>query len=368
MSLYHRGNVWWVYIMIDGVRHCQSTGMTNRRMAQGFERKYREELEAKAAGFTELEPEMTFTELSARFLTSGEIKAHHTDRLKMLLPYWGTKELRSINRASVREYRALRIKRDKVTDTTVNRDLEVLRHLMFWAVDEGIIAANPLARLQMPRARRRKRPLLSWEDEQKLIAHSSVHLARIIIAALDTGMRRGELTHQLWEDVDLSRGVLSVTRSKTAEGEQREIPLTNRLRAMLSVCQQSSGLVFTFNGEAIAQLKTGWAGAIRRSGIPRMRFHDLRHCHNTRLLELGVLADTRKALMGHSSGDDVHSIYSHVELPLKRKAIALLDAWIAEKMRESQPQTTMETKDERQTRQPNTRFPRSGASNASAAL
>ena len=349
MMLYRRGPVWSTAIMIDGVRHSQSTGMRNRRMAEGFERKYREELEAKAAGFTELEPEMTFTTLSAKFLAAGEIKAHHIDRLKILLPYWGARELRSINRAAVREYRALRIKRDHVTDTTVNRDCEVLRHLMFWAVDEGIIAANPLARLQMPRARRPKRPLLSWENEQKLIAHSSMHLARIIIAALDTGMRRGELTHQLWEDVDLARGVLSVTRSKTAQGEQRELPLTNRMRAMLSVCQQSSGLVFTFKGEAIAQIKTGWAGAIRRSGIPRMRFHDLRHTFNTRLIELGVLADTRKALMGHSANEDVHSRYCHIELPLKRKAIGLLDAWIAEQMHGAQSQTTTETTYEKQT-------------------
>lgn len=348
--LYKRGGVFWAYKMIDGIRYCRSTGMSNRRMAEGFERKFYEELEAKAAGFTELEPEMTFTELTAKFLSTGEIKPHHTDRLKMLLPYWGVRELRSINRAFIREYRALRIKRDGVTDSTVNRDIGVLRHILYWAVDEGIIAANPLARVQLPQERRQKRALLNWEDEQKLIKHSAMHLARIIIAALDTGMRRGELTHQLWEDVDLSRGVLSVTHSKTAGGEQREIPLTNRMRAMLSVCQQSSGLVFTFNGEAVALLKTGWAGALRRSKIPRMRFHDLRHTFNTRLLELGVIADTRKALMGHSSGEDVHSRYSHVEMPLKRKAIALLDSWIAEQMHNSQSQTTTETTDEKQIR------------------
>jgi integrase len=366
--LYKRGGIWWVYKSIDGVRHCKSTGMSNRRMAEGIERKFCEELEAKAAGFTELKPEMTFAELSARFLAAGEIKAHHTDRLKVLLPFWGKRELHSISRATAREYRANRIKRDHVTDTTVNRDLEVARHICFWAVDEGIINANPLAHLQMPRARKRKRPLLSWENEQKLAAHASPHLAQIIVAALDTGMRRGEITHQLWEDVDLARGVLSVTRSKTPEGEQREIPLTNRLRAMLSVSQQSSGLVFTFSGNAISQLKTGWAGAIRRSGVQAGRFHDLRHTFNTRLLELGVLADTRKALMGHSNGDDAHSIYTHVELPVKRKAIALLDAWIAEQMHQSQPPTIMENQHARTNEQPNHGSTQPGASGASTDL
>lgn len=336
MSLYKAGSVYWSYIMINGVRHRQSTGTRNRRRAELIDRRFRDELEAKAAGFVELQPDMTFTELASRFLSGGEIKAHHTDRLKILLPYWGQMELRSITRASAREYRAARMRGRKLTDTTVNRDLEVLRHILFWAVDEGIIQANPLARLQMPRSRKRKRPILGWDDEQKLLVHASVHLARIIVCALDTGMRRGEITRQLWEDIDFNRGVLAVTHSKTAEGEYREIPLTGRMRAMLAVGRQLSGPVFTFKDEPVARIKTAWAGAIRRAGIARLRFHDLRHTFNTRLLELGVLADVRKALMGHSSGEDVHSIYTHVELPLKRKAIELLNDWMREQMQPNQ--------------------------------
>ena len=68
--------------------------------------------------------------------------------------------------------------------------LSSVRGCKFWAVDEGILSANPLARLRMPRARKRKRPILSWADEQKLCAHASPHLARIILAALDTGVWR----------------------------------------------------------------------------------------------------------------------------------------------------------------------------------
>src|SRR5208282_412750 len=57
-------------------------------------------------------------------------------------------------------------------------------------------------------------------------------------------------------------------------------------------------------------------------------FHDLRHCFNCRLMEAGVLQEVRKALMGHSSGEDVHSTYVHVELPMKRDAIRKLEVWI----------------------------------------
>ena len=66
-----------------------------------------------------------------------------------------------------------------------------------------------------------------------LLAAAKDHLRAMIIAALDTGMRRGEITSQRWEDIDFSRKLLFVTRSKTPEGESREIPLTERLHEYL---------------------------------------------------------------------------------------------------------------------------------------
>ncbi|HEY6764742.1 MAG TPA: site-specific integrase, partial [Candidatus Sulfotelmatobacter sp.] len=136
------------------------------------------------------------------------------------------------------------------------------------------------------------------------------------------------LLTQRWEHIDFARQVLSVTHSKTSGGEGREIPLTKRLAALLLSMQQPAGLVFTFKGRAISRIKTAWKATIRRSGVRYFRFHDLRHTFNTRLMEAGVVQDVRKALMGHSSGEEVNSFYTHVELPVKRDAIRKLEAWI----------------------------------------
>ena len=68
---------------------------------------------------------------------------------------------------------------------------------------------------------------------------------------------------------------------------------------------------------------------MRRAELRYFRFHDLRHAFNTRLLEAGVQQEIRKALMGHSSGEEVNSIYTHVELPAKREAIRKLERWVA---------------------------------------
>jgi integrase len=63
--------------------------------------------------------------------------------------------------------------------------------------------------------------------------------------------------------------------------------------------------------------------------IRHLRFHDLRHTFNTRLMEAGVQQEIRKSLMGHSSGKEINAVYTHVELPAKREAISKLESWIA---------------------------------------
>lgn len=347
MSLYKRGNVYWSALWIDGVRHMRSLETTNRRQAETLEQRWRDELHAKRFQIQNPKPDMPFSELYARFLAEGEVKPHHLDRAKQFLPFFADTPIGHITKNEIARYRKQRHvehlrQQDKdapkrLSETTINRDVEVIRHLLFWAADEGFIPSNPIARIRMVRERGKRRPVISVADELKLLATCSEHLRPIVIAALDTGMRRGELLNQLWEDVDFDRNLLSVTHSKTAEGEHRLIPLTGRLSEMLAGMRQAKGVIFTYEGQPLRRIKTGWAGALRRAGISRYRFHDLRHSFNSRLAGIGVIADIRKELMGHSRGGDVHSIYTHVELPTLQDAISRLDAWHAEKVCALQP-------------------------------
>jgi integrase len=227
------------------------------------------------------------------------------------------------------DYRIKRHQEKTVSDATINRDLSVLRHILYWAVDQAILPGNPLTRLRLARERRVRRPVMSVEEELKLLAVAPSHLRRIIIVALDTGMRRGEILNQCWEHVDMQRKVLSVSRSKTPEGEAREIPLTRRLFELLANNQQTAGLVFTYKDQPISYtIKTSWSGALSNAKLRHYRFHDLRHTHNTRLMEAGVMQEVRMALMGHQNRDKVHATYTHVELPVKRAAIAKLEEWV----------------------------------------
>ena len=225
MSLYKRGGVWWSYIYVDGIRQQHSTGATNRRQAQLVEQKLKAQANARRHELVQVDRTRTFTDLAARFVAQAGPRLYHLERIQMLLPYFADKALVKISKAMTKDYRRLRKAEKPIKDATINRDLSVLRHMLFWAVDEGLLVANPLSRLRLERERRTYRPVLSVGDESKLLTASAEHLAWIIVAAVDTGMRRGEILGQLWEDIDFERQLLWVTRSKTPEGESREIPL-----------------------------------------------------------------------------------------------------------------------------------------------
>jgi integrase len=359
VTLYKRGRNYSISLWIDGVRHLKSTGTTNRREAENIEREFREELNRRRHQIREASPDMTFADLAAWFLADGSPRPYHIDRLKILLPYFGESPIGRISKPVVREFRRDRHKEKKLTETTVNRDIEVLRHLLYWAVDEGFLPANPIARIHLPKSRRKPRPIMNLWEENRLLAAASPHLRHISIAALDSGMRRNELLTQRWEHIDFNRRVLLVTHSKTPGGEAREIPLTARLTELLSSLQKPEGIVFTFKGRPIHRIKTAWKATIRRAGIRYSRFQDLRHTFNTRLMEAGVIQDVRKAIMGHSSGEEVNSLYTHVELPVKREAIRKLEAWVEVQRNEVQRkeketheqggthETTTETTDKR---------------------
>ena len=353
MSLYKRGRVWWSYVYLNGVRHAKSTGTGNLRIAQRVDQEFKEELALARLGKAAPQPEMTVGELSTLFLAEGDRKDWHVDRLKLLLPYWSAVPIGRIHKSMAADYRRRRHAEKAVTDTTINRDLEALRHILFWAVDEGLLSSNPLGRLRLVQERRKPRSILGFEEEARLLVAAAPHLRSIIVVALDTGMRRGELLHQRWEHVDFNRSLLSVTQSKTAGGEGREIPLTGRVSTLLQTLRQDEGLLFSYKGKPIRIIKTAWKAAIRRAGIRYYRFHDLRHCFNSRLMEAGVIQDVRKALMGHSTGEDVNAIYTHVELPAKREAMRKLEAWMASQ--QLQPQSQGGTNDRSESSRPDSR-------------
>lgn len=336
MSLYKRNSTWWSSVYIDGVRHCESTGTSNRRKAEQIERQRWEELNDQRHRLPQMNLDITFGALAARFIANGMSTPYSVDRLHHLMPFFADLPVRDINQSLTRKYRQDRYAHNpSLKPATVNRDLSVLRRVLYWGVEEGLLSSNPIGRLRLERERRTKRPVMSLREEQLLFAASPEHLRRIITCALHTGMRRGEILSQRWEDIDFDNRILHVSHSKTPEGESREIPLTGRLYVMLLANRKNHGPVFTYGGDAIKIIKTTWASSLRRSGIRHFRFHDLRHTANTRMMLAGVLQEVRREILGHTSrrSRDINDRYTQIELPEKRDAIHKLEIWLTTQAR-----------------------------------
>src|SRR5207249_5372468 len=97
MSLMKRGNVWWTYFYIEGIRHQHSTGTSNKKQAELIEMRFKADANAKRFQVVEVNPKLTFAELAAKFIASGDAKKHHVDRLKLLLPYFADTQITRLN-------------------------------------------------------------------------------------------------------------------------------------------------------------------------------------------------------------------------------------------------------------------------------
>jgi hypothetical protein len=108
MSLYRRGKKIWASFYVDGIRFQFPTGSGDRKRAEAVEQRRKSEAHALRYGIVSVDPNLTFGELADKFLASGCAKAHHADRLKQLVPFFGNMRVMSITPKVVRDYRANR--------------------------------------------------------------------------------------------------------------------------------------------------------------------------------------------------------------------------------------------------------------------
>jgi len=181
-----------------------------------------------------------------------------------------------------------------------------------WAMAEKyrvlpFITEEAELRQGQPAMRRRR---LRGDEEQRLLKAANPRLYRLIVAALETGARRGELLSGVRSDVNLERREFTFPAGNTKDGEERVIPITHRLAAVLEMARlgpdgtplRPDACVFGNEvGEPIKSVKTAWGSTLRRAGIDDLRFHDLRHEAASRWLEGGVPIHHVQALLGHSN-------------------------------------------------------------------
>ncbi|WP_250482867.1 integrase [Caballeronia sp. GaOx3] len=193
----------------------------------------------------------------------------------------------------------------EVSPGTALRELQLLGHVFSIAIREwGIrMPSNPVSLIRKPRSGRARDRVLTASERTALIAacHQCQNpwITPIVVFALETAARRGEILALRWDDVDLKHrtAVLQVTKT----GQPRRIPLSPTCVAMLESLPRSlDGRVFPVSMEA---LKQAYERAVARATIINFTFHDLRHDALTRLAKRGLSVLELRAISGHTTAN-----------------------------------------------------------------
>jgi integrase len=227
------------------------------------------------------------------------------------------------------------------------------------ALDDGKVARNVAAligRSNRPKVRSREMTTIADGDQPArfLDAAQGERLEALLVLAVTTGMRQGELRALRWKDVDLDRRVLAVTGSVTGtaraamtigtpkSGKTRSVALgavtvtalrEHRRRQveeqlLIGSERKDQGLVFcTEFGEFLPTntMVLLLHRVLARAGLPRIRFHDLRHTAATLMLANGVHPKIVSEMLGHSTTAITLDLYSHVSPHMQQTAAATID-------------------------------------------
>ncbi|MDQ1184198.1 site-specific integrase [Agrobacterium larrymoorei] len=191
-----------------------------------------------------------------------------------------------------------------VAPSTTVRELAILSHVLEVAMrDWGLpLSKNVVKSVRRPVIRNERSRRLTINEEQRLLDACDTgkipFLRTLLIIAIETGMRRGELLGLKWSDFSHNRRVLSLTLTKN--GSSREVPLSQRAFEALIVWSEHPNVdqstIFPMRAGTLEQ---AWRRLLNRSGVTALRFHDLRHEGVSRLFERGLNVIEVSSISGH---------------------------------------------------------------------
>ena len=246
--------------------------------------------------------------------------------------------------------------------STINRDVVTLKAVLSKAVVWEWLVISPLAKLKplkidsQPIVRylteaeeQRLLDALARRDQDAILKRASAnvwrtargyelfpslesqafcdHLTPMVLLALHTGLRRGELLAVCWEQVHWQQATITVRGDTAKSGKTRHVPLNSiALAALKNWYAQSieSTLVFPNRlGESLGSVRKAWGKVLKEAGINHFRWHDLRHHFASRLVMAGVDLNTTRELLGHSDLK-VTLRYAHLAPEHKAEAVSRL--------------------------------------------
>jgi len=259
-----------------------------------------------------------FSEYARMLLDSAEWKTKRSASrneisLKHLNHAFKDVQLVEINPGLVRKYITER-KENSMAPATINREISLLKSILYAAEYDGLIASNPIRGRRVKKleeANSREKTILAMnltnEKLRLLIDYAIPHLKPILKLALITGMRRGEILKMKWNDINLRLGTIRIPVENSKTKRERFIPIDTNLIIELDSIERKSDYVFLNNwtGDHRKNVNEAFRSACERAGIPSGRksgltFHDLRHLAAYRLVKVTDIVTASK-ILGHAS-------------------------------------------------------------------
>jgi integrase len=329
MRTYQRGSVWYIDYSFNGRRVRSKVGRSKKMAELALKEIELKKVKRKYLGIAEPR-QILFEDLAKQYLeyskNSKSSRTYVSDQSiirKLAAQFWD-RMIGDISMLDVEKYRNRR--RKEVSTSTVNREIACLKHMLNKAVDWGYLADNPLRSMKLFKEPPGRVRYLTERELSRLLNYCPDKLRSIVIVALNTGMRKGEILNLKWQDIDLNHRLITIKQTKN--NEIRTIPINDTLHAELRSMNRELDSQYVFvnerTGKPYTDVKTSFKTARKRAGIDDFHFHDLRHTFASRLVMAGENIRTVQELLGHK---DIKMTmrYSHLSTAHKQNAVRKLD-------------------------------------------
>lgn len=328
MPVKKRGNHWHYDFAVRRVRYrgaipeartrWQAEQAEARIRDEVFEHKYGEGRRRVAFSDFVREVFVPWTDANKRSAKSDHIF------LKVLGGFFGRMDLGDITQIHIERFKRERIAAPAWGGKTrrpasVNRELACLSKILKLARENGYLNETP--RVKFLREDNKRLRYLSNSEEQRLMETLELRngdLQPLVVLALHTGMRLGELRNLSWRNVDFSRRQIRVTNTKT--GKDRAVPMNDKSRELLHLLRATNRTGEQVFNSLPVKVSAAFSRVCTKAGIDDLHFHDLRHTFATRLADAGVDAFTIAALLGHSE-IQMTARYTHATDERSRQAV-----------------------------------------------
>lgn len=334
-SIVKRKTGYFVVYRVDG-RQIWKKGGERKKDAERLKTEIERQLQV---GEYRALPEITFAELAKKWSEThaGKVRPKTMEGYQIhlrrhILPYFGRYKVKAITAESIEQFITSLLSATLAAQTAIHY-LRTLKLILKQGVIWGYLSRNPGEYVKPPRRTKKEIAFFSQEELNVLIERTIPEHKPMIATAVLTGMRRGELLALSWGDIDFLNHRIHIRHAisgrKLSEPKSRhsrrvinvprglaELLREHQLRQTVELEQNADNLVFpNQNGKLMDHstlLRHIFWPALRMSGLPKIRFHDLRHSFASMLINRGENIKYIQRVLGHSSVQITLDVYGHL--------------------------------------------------------